>query len=116
VFGAGTATNNIANGFYSLFDLATVYTTCTSVSCPEAVPMTRAGTLQNLHVTATANTTGTFTIIKNGVATTLTCALSANSTCNDTTHSVSIVRGDDIAIQISGAATAKPATYNVEFA
>ena len=71
-----------------------------------------AGTLSKLYVRLGSNSDRdtTYTVYKNGVATTLTCTISAgagNVTGSDLTHSVSVAAGDQITLQsveVAGAA------------
>lgn len=64
-----------------------------------------AGTIKNLYVkmqgTAGTGNTNTFTVRKNEADQTVTCAISGNvaTTCNDTTHSFTVVAGDRITLQ-----------------
>lgn len=77
-----------------------------SIATEIQFPMTRAGTLRNLRVQiATAGTTAqtvTFTVRKNGVDTTITCAIgnTATGATSDLTHTVAVVAGDLISISI----------------
>jgi hypothetical protein len=69
------------------------------------VVVTRAGTLQNLYIKASANTfsgTVTFTVMKNGSNTALTAQLTGSgvTTASDTTHSVSVAAGDVLALSM----------------
>lgn len=72
-------------------------------------PVTRNGVLRNLHVKLSQSIAGTwtFTIVKNGTATAVTCTIGTDS-CTDSSNTVSVTAGDDIGIKIdtgsSGAA------------
>ena len=79
-----------------------------------------AGTLKNLYVNkATGATVVTFILYKNGVATGLTCPTSnsAQATCWDLTHSVSVSAGDTIAMGIlpSTITPTGDVSFSVEF-
>lgn len=97
--GTGTANNSLpsSNAPYG----GTYNTGDVNVS----VIMPTSGTIDNLYVnlpTAPAATTGyTITVFKNGVASILTAAMIAVTSNNDTTHSVSYVAGDTIAIRVT---------------
>jgi len=100
--------------------------TVTNYAVPEGFPnwsttetdrhmiMPTAGTVKNLYVkTTTDPTPGTYTfaIMKNGVAQTLTCAITTGSTsCNDTTHTFTVAQGD--AISLRSIPTASAGTLN----
>ncbi len=79
-----------------------------------------AGTLSDFylrsHAAAGAGKTVTYTVYKNGVATSLVVALSGGSdlTGNDTAHSVSLVAGDKVTIKRTGDTTSQ--FINVGFA
>jgi hypothetical protein len=50
------------------------------------------------------------TVMKNGVATTITCSIAAGvATCTDSTHSASFISGDTIAVQLARPADGKGA-------
>lgn len=75
--------------------------------------VSRAGTVKNLYVKLSAalgaGKTGTVTVYKNGVATTLLTTLSVGPTSfNDITNSFTVVAGDEIGIQVA-------TTGNVKF-
>lgn len=75
------------------------------------------GNVKNLYIdliTATGvGKTRTFTLLKNGVATSLVVAITNGSTGNDTTHSVSVVAGDELSIQSD--VTTVPAASGVRY-
>lgn len=76
-----------------------------------------AGTISLLRVsTITDPTPGsmTFTLLVNGVASTLICAITAgNTTASDITHTVSVAAGDVVEIKGQGASTPTlPTNYN----
>lgn len=83
-------------------------------------PWSSAGTFRNLtvHVYGTHGDS-TFTVLKNGVATTLSCVVpSAGTDAADTLHSFTIAAGDDVCLQLDGTSEANPgfwATYSCEF-
>jgi len=69
----------------------------------------------NLTVAPGAGKSRTITLRKSGASQTLTCTVSAAATtCNDTTHSVSFVNGDRIAVLHNQSAGA-PAASQVQF-
>lgn len=73
---------------------------CSSSATALQVPTSSAGTLLNMRVkcgTAGTNaSSGAFTLNKNGsTATALTCTVGTGTTCNDTTHTVAAVAGDN---------------------
>lgn len=67
--------------------------------------ITRAGTLRNLYIDPSSNTlntgTGIFTIMVNGVASSIVVTISAGATTitSDTTHTASVTAGDRISIR-----------------
>lgn len=81
--------------------------TCTvTFNDPNFAPaMPSAGTLKNLRVVSSANgvnaSSGVFTVMKNNVATAITCTVGTASSCADTTNSVSVAAGDRIGIQFT---------------
>ena len=67
--------------------------------------VTRAGTIQNLFIKASANTfsgTITYTVQKNGVDTALTAQLTGSgvTSASDTTHSVTVASGDTVTLKM----------------
>jgi hypothetical protein len=70
--------------------------------------MPAGGTLSNFEGrTAAALSSGsvTFKVFKNGVETTVTCAIpSGQRTCTDSTHSVTFTAGDTLAVEVTTAA------------
>jgi hypothetical protein len=80
-----------------------VYPTASQAASP--VPI--AGSLTNLSVhvgSAVAGSGVTVTVLKNGVATALSCTIaSGNSSCSDSAHSVSLLTTDVIAVEIDNA-------------
>jgi hypothetical protein len=79
--------------------------TCTSTTVTVGIPMTRAGTLRNLSVSAGTGgvntSSGGFTVLKNGAATTITCTCGTGTSCSDTTHTTTFVQGDIISVQFT---------------
>lgn len=94
-------------------------TTCsggTTASLIFTVPY--AGVLANFRASSTANFLGTgsstFTVKKNGSATTIVCApTAATKVCSDTTHSVVVAAGDLINITFLSATSDTAANLNV---
>jgi hypothetical protein len=85
--------------------------------------VTRAGTVQNLYVYASANNTSgknnSYAIMKNGSAQTLTCTMNGSSSCSDTTHTFSVSAGDQIGMRIvtgTTANTTQKTSWTVELA
>lgn len=78
-----------------------------------------SGTFKNLYVSKGSGPTATtFTLYKNSVATTLTCSTGAlaQATCSDTTHLVSVVAGDNVAVGISTVGlSVGDLTFSIEF-
>jgi len=75
--------------------------------------VSHAGTIKNLYVKLSAaiaaGKTGTVTVFKNGVATSLVATLSVGPVdFNDTAHSFSVVAGDELSVQVT-------TTGNVKF-
>ncbi len=71
-------------------------------------PVTRATILQNLFIVASlapgASKTNTFTLMTNGIASSLVALLSgASTTVSDTTHTVSVPAGTEIGIKVTTA-------------
>lgn len=89
-----------------LYPLGGATTTCTSTT-PNAAPYIVSGprTLQHLVVTSTVGgvnaSSGVVTVMKNSVATAITCTLGTGTACNDTLHYVSAVDSDLITIQFT---------------
>ena len=78
------------------------FTDITEMSSETLFPT--SGTIKGLHVEAAAAPGGgksrTFTVRKNGVATSLTCTISNNATtCDDTTNTVTIAAGDSAVLE-----------------
>ena len=81
-----------------------------------AQTMTVGGTLSSFRIaTAPNNGTWTFTVVKNGTDTTVTCSTAGGNSCSDTTHTASFVAGDTIAIKGVGGG-AKPARWTAAYA
>ena len=60
----------------------------------------------NITPSQTAGNLYTGTVLKNGVATALTCQIAASSqTCNDSTHTVAFAAGDRISVQVTHTGT-----------
>jgi hypothetical protein len=77
------------------------------------------GTLASLYVSSSAAVVGgtnkdVVTVLKNGVATALTCTIAASGTaCNDLTHSVSVAAGDLLTFKIVAATSDTAADLTV---
>jgi hypothetical protein len=55
-----------------------------------------SATYTTIRCFTTANVTGTLTMRKNAVSSTVTCAFTASSTCTGTSGSMSVIAGDRI--------------------
>jgi hypothetical protein len=99
----GTATASSTLGLFPLGELTA--TTCTSTTVNIGQVMNRAGTLSNLQITAGTGgvnaSSGVFTVLKNGSATTLTCTTGTATSCSDVTHTAAFAAGDVISIQFT---------------
>ncbi len=116
---AGTSDNsNTANGkFYALSGDSSGNGTDASAGTRTLVP--RVGTIKNLYVILSvapgAGKTNTYTIYKNGVATSLVAAVSNSATAgNDTAHTVSVAAGDEVSINVASQTNTKLG-WSVEF-
>ena len=100
----GVATAASTLGLYGTGPNVTA-TTCTSTTVGTGIPMNHSGTISALQVTTTAAgvnaSSGVFTVLKNGVATTVTCTVGTGTNCADGTHTASFVSGDLISIQFT---------------
>ena len=80
-------------------------TTCTSTTIGSGVPTPGARTVMNLAVLAGTGgvnaSSGVVTVLKNGVATTITCTLGTGTKCTDGTHQVAFADGDLISISFT---------------
>lgn len=80
-------------------------TTCTSTTIGTGITMQTAGTIRALAVSATAAgvnaSSGVVTLLKNGVAQTLTCTVGTSTSCFDSTHTVSYAAGDLLSFQFT---------------
>jgi hypothetical protein len=111
--GTSTTTRYLTPGF----ERATANTAAT----PLIVPAT--GVIRNLTVVHVAAGTGaatiTYTVMKNGVATTLTLGISNTSATfvQDVTHSFSVAAGDQISLRVTKSAgtTTSPANVTASF-
>jgi hypothetical protein len=78
--------------------------TCTDTTENLFTVITSAGTIRNLYVFATAAgktaNSGVVTVRKNAGDTTLTCTVGVGTTCNDTTHTFTVVAGDRLSAKI----------------
>lgn len=104
--------SNVAGTINWLFPLGNINADCVATGPnPAGMPMPSAGTLKNLRFVAglgaAATDTGIVTVFINGSATALACTASAtlasgatDATCSDTTHTISIAAGDQVAVQV----------------
>lgn len=124
----GNGTMDPAGNYINTFCTGTAGTAETEflngVACSAATTQTfvytipYAGTLANFRASASANFLGTggstFTVKKNGSATTIVCApTAATKVCTDTTHSVAVVAGDLISISFLSATSDTAANLSV---
>jgi hypothetical protein len=58
-----------------------------------------ASTISSLHIKSSVASSGSFTVMKNGAATVLTCTLNNTTTCGDLTDTVLFNDGDTIAFR-----------------
>jgi len=83
-------------------------TTCTSTTVGSGVVIQSARTMMNLVASSTAGgvnaSSGVVTVLKNGVATTITCTIGTGTFCGDGVHTVALVQGDLISIQFTSQA------------
>jgi hypothetical protein len=100
----GTATASSTLGLYGTGPNVTA-TTCTSTTVGGGQVMTHAGTLGYLQITAAtagvSSSSGVFTVLQNGSATTITCTIGTAAKCYDGTHQVAFAAGDLISIEFT---------------
>lgn len=100
----GTATASQTLGLYGTGPNETL-TTCTSTTIGSGIPIPGARTLEILRVVAATGgvnaSSGVVTVLRNGVATAITCTLGTGTACVDATHSVVLSDGDLISIQFT---------------
>lgn len=108
--------------------LAPGYSESAAQAVEIAIPVTKTGTVRNLRVRV-GGTVGvgaasvTFTLMLNGVATTMTCAVSntvINTGAVDVTHPIAVVAGDTISLRVTKSAAVTsgigPLTASLELA
>lgn len=96
----GVATASSTLGLYGTGPNATT-TTCTSATIGSGVVMTQARTLAPLKCNSSATTVSVAcTVLVNGVASALTCTMTAATACNDGTHQVAVSPRDLISLRI----------------
>jgi fibronectin-binding autotransporter adhesin len=99
----------------------------TDTSGGTRVSVSRAGTVQNLYIRQSATTGNgkvtTYTVMKGGVASALTCQVTGNAggtnlTCTDTTNTFAVVAGDELGIRVQtdAASTAVAHSWAMEIA
>lgn len=88
--------------------------TTTEASAGTRTIISRAATIQNLYYVASASSTSTITIMKNGVATAITCSTSSSTTCSDTSDTVSLSASDQIGVKIVATTTAVKHAWSME--
>lgn len=100
---------------------ATLYMGNGNISTPSevlcSVLLATNGTLKNLRIKVSTSPgvgqTYTYTVMKNGVATTITCTISgaAATTASDLTHTVTVAAGDTYSVRMVESATAVPSHH-----
>ena len=100
----GVATASSTLGLYGTGPNVTL-STCTSAAIGTGQVMNGIRTLQGLVASASAAgvnaSSGVVTVLKNGVATTITCTIGTGTSCNDFTHTVTTADGDLISLQFT---------------
>jgi hypothetical protein len=102
----GVCTAASTLGFYGFGQSAAITCTSTTVNLGKVMtqPTLSAG-LGTLVVSAgtggTNASSGVVTILKNGVATAITCTLGTGTFCDDQTHTVAVAAGDVISAQVT---------------
>jgi hypothetical protein len=104
VLGKSNAAFTNANNYIPLSGTGGSGTSTTEVV--ETMVMPTAGTFSNLYAAVNAapgvGTSRIFTLYKNGVAQTITATISGTATtANDTTHTVSVVAGDTVSMNVN---------------
>lgn len=120
---AGGGTSNLSTTLVNYYPIGGFDSNPTTIEASSTVTVPTSGTLDTLYFqTSVSPGTGksyTLALMKNDATTTLTCQVSSAQTqCPpDTTHSVSVVQGDTIAISIapSGTPTAAVPSWSVRF-
>ena len=112
---SGTATASATLWLFPIGQISAL--TCTVATASAGIPMTGAGTLKNLQFkSGTAGIAGdAVTVVKNAVATALTCTYGTLTTCNDTVDTVAVVAGDLITVRIFTGALDTTADVHVSF-
>lgn len=100
---SGVATASQTLGLYGLGQYAAL--TCDQTAYTLGPVMSQPGVIRFLGVAVspggTTGASGVFTVQKNGSDTTSTCTVGTSTTCSDSTHFVSFVAGDVIAIKFT---------------
>ena len=100
---SGVATSSSTLGLYGLGQNAAL--TCTSTVTTLGKVADKPGTAYGVIGSATAGgvnaSSGVITVLKNGVAQTVTCTLGTTTSCADTTHTFAFVAGDVISVQFT---------------
>lgn len=86
------------------FSKATASLACTSTTAQE-MPVPVPCTFKNMYVKASAAGgaagSGLMQLFKNGSASGITCTLGTGTSCNDTTHTVSMAVGDTYSVRVT---------------
>lgn len=100
----GVVTSATTVGLYGLAQQTV--TSCTSTTVANGQVMAKPGSVYALYCTATAGNQASdaCTVVKNGVAQTMTCSLNAVTSCTDGTvaHQIAYVAGDILGIEVIG--------------
>ena len=102
----GTATSSSTLGLYGTGPNVTV-TTCTTTTIGSGIIMPKAGAILELLATAAHAgvnaSSGAVTVLKNGVAQSMTCTIGTGTACQDgaVAHQVAVSKGDLISLQFT---------------
>lgn len=100
---SGVATASSTLGLYGLGQSTAL--TCTSTTTTLGPVMQQGGTLLGLSATSTAAgvnaSSGVVTVLKNGIATSITCTIGTGTSCSDFAHSTAYNQGDVISVQFT---------------
>jgi hypothetical protein len=101
--GTGLCTASSTLGLYPLGQLATP--TCTSTTVANGQVLEQPEYIQSLIANVTAvgvnSSSGVVTVLKNGIATAMTCTIGTNSSCTDFTHQIAFAAADTLAVQVT---------------
>lgn len=113
--GVSEATIAASTTVYSgINQFSTTYPTTDAIAY-EVIPTGGTLDLLAMRPTGSPSTTTTGTLYLNGSPTSLTCGMSTNVICHDSTHSVAVVAGDKVSFQITTSAAATTRGYSWSF-